>query len=185
MLAISLILALVLTAVDQLIKLWVVNNYEQCISFVRRYYTFSIGEFDVFSFTHIRNDGAGWSILGGQTVFLIVLTSVLMIAILAYMVIKRKSMHRFETLCLAMILSGGVGNLIDRIRMLVQPDFDGVIDYIVFDFINFPVFNFADMCVVIGGIGFCAFYIILEIKEAKQKKSNKPISCSSNNNDQI
>lgn len=63
--------------------------------------------------------------------------------------------------------------MIDRIRMVIDPDFGGVIDYINFEFINFPVFNFADICVVIGGIGFCILCVISEIKDSKKRKAAK------------
>ena len=45
-----------------------------------------------------------------------------------------------------LVLGGGVGNMIDRIRL------DYVVDFIYFSCINFPIFNFADMCVTIGTI---------------------------------
>lgn len=173
MLIVSLAIIAVLTAADQIIKLAVLKNYEECFGFIKRYYTFSIGDFDVFSLTHIRNDGAGWSILGGHTVFLIVLTSAIMLFILGYMFVKRRSILKLEYLCLSFIVAGGIGNLIDRIKMLIVPDFNGVIDYIMFDFIDFPVFNFADICVVLGGIGICILYLVLEIKDAKKRKALK------------
>lgn len=155
---------------DQLLKLYISSNFELCTSVIHRYFTFSIGSFDIFSITHIRNDGAGWSILGGQTTFLIAFTSIVLIVILVYMVIKRKKIGTLEYLTLSLIIGGGIGNLIDRFRMLIDPDFTGVVDYIALDFIDFPVFNFADMCVVVGGIGVCIIYILQESKESKAKK---------------
>ena len=167
----SLALACVLIGADQLIKYLVVLNFDECRGAVRTYYTLSIGDFDVFSLTHIRNDGAAWSILGGQTILLVIFTSVVMLAILVYMIVKRKSMNKLETLALAVILAGGIGNLIDRARILIDPDFSGVIDYILLDFLpEFPVFNFADICIVVGGIGLCLIYLVLEIRDHKRKK---------------
>ncbi len=173
MLIISLLIAAALTGADQLIKYLIVANFEECAGYLKKYYTFSIGSFDVFSITHIRNTGAGWSILEGQTGLLLVFTSIVMLAILVYMIVKRKTMPKLETLSLAFILAGGIGNLIDRVRMLVDPDFGGVVDYINFEFINFPVFNFADICVVIGGIGFCILCVVSEIKDTKKRKAEK------------
>ena len=171
MLIISLVVALVLVGADQLIKYLIVQNYEVCTGYIKSYYTFSIGDFDVFSLTHIRNSGAGWSILEGKTVFLIAFTSLIMLVILFYMIIQRKTMNKLEMLSLALILAGGVGNLIDRARMIIDPEFTGVIDYIKLDFINFPIFNFADMCVVVGGISLIVVFAVLE---AKAEKKNKP-----------
>lgn len=173
MLIISLVVALVLVGVDQLIKYLIVQNYEVCTGYIKSYYTFSIGDFDVFSLTHIRNSGAGWSILEGKTVFLIAFTSLIMLVILFYMIIQRKTMNKFEMLSLALILAGGVGNLIDRARMIIDPEFTGVIDYIKLDFINFPIFNFADICVVVGGISLIVVFAVLEAKAAKKNKLEK------------
>ena len=170
MLIISLVVALVLVGADQLIKYLIVQNYEVCTGYIKSYYTFSIGDFDVFSLTHIRNSGAGWSILEGKTVFLIAFTSLIMLVILFYMIIQRKTMNKFEMLSLALILAGGVGNLIDRARMIIDPEFTGVIDYIKLDFINFPIFNFADICVVVGGISLIVVFAVLEVKAAKKNK---------------
>lgn len=173
MLIISLVVALVLVGADQLIKYLIVQNYEVCTGYIKSYYTFSIGDFDVFSLTHIRNSGAGWSILEGKTVFLIAFTSLIMLVILFYMIIQRKTMNKFEMLSLALILAGGVGNLIDRARMIIDPEFTGVIDYIKLDFINFPIFNFADICVVVGGISLIVVFAVLEAKAAKKNKLEK------------
>lgn len=173
MLIISLLIVLALTGADQLIKYLIVANFDECAGHLKKYYTFSIGDFDVFSITHIRNTGAGWSILEGQTALLLAFTSVVMAAILVYMIVKRKTMPKLETLSLAFILAGGVGNMIDRVRMVIDPDFGGVIDYINFEFIDFPVFNFADICVVVGGIGFCILCVVSEIKESKKRKAVK------------
>lgn len=173
LLIISLVVALVLVGADQLIKYLIVQNYEVCTGYIKSYYTFSIGDFDVFSLTHIRNSGAGWSILEGKTVFLIAFTSLIMLVILFYMIIQRKTMNKFEMLSLALILAGGVGNLIDRARMIIDPEFTGVIDYIKLDFINFPIFNFADICVVVGGISLIVVFAVLEAKAAKKNKLEK------------
>lgn len=170
MLIISLVVALVLVGADQLIKYLIVQNYEVCTGYIKSYYTFSIGDFDVFSLTHIRNSGAGWSILEGKTVFLIAFTSLIMLVILFYIIIQRKTMNKFEMLSLTLILAGGVGNLIDRARMIIDPEFTGVIDYIKLDFINFPIFNFADICVVVGGISLIVVFAVLEAKAAKKNK---------------
>ena len=170
LLILSLVVALVLVGADQLIKYLIVQNYEVCTGYIKSYYTFSIGDFDVFSLTHIRNSGAGWSILEGKTVFLIAFTSLIMLVILFYMIIQRKTMNKFEMLSLALILAGGVGNLIDRARMIIDPEFTGVIDYIKLDFINFPIFNFADICVVVGGISLIVVFAVLEAKAAKKNK---------------
>lgn len=176
-LCLGLIAALILE--DQLIKLYIVNNIRECTGFIDRYYTFRIGDLDIFSITHIRNDGAGFSILEGRTVFLLIFTFVVMAGITAYICWKRKSLHRIEMLCLSMIVAGGIGNFIDRVRMVVEPGFNGVIDYIKLEFISFPIFNFADICVCIGAFGYCIYVICAEIKQQKIKKAQKAAEANS------
>ena len=177
MFILSLILIAALVGEDQLIKLLVVRNYEECRGGIRNYFSFKIGDFRIFSLTHIRNDGAGWSILGGQTVFLSLFTAVVIIGVFVYMIIKRKKLKSAEWISLSLIIAGGFGNLIDRVRMLVEgtDKFAGVIDYFKLDFIDFPVFNFADCCVVVGAILFCLIVIIDEYKADKQKKAQKSL----------
>ena len=65
-----------------------------------------------------------------------------------------------------MIISGGIGNLIDRVRI------KEVIDFIKLDFISFPIFNFADICVVIGALVFCLWIILSDIKTKREKKDS-------------
>ena len=56
---------------------------------------------------------------------------------------------------MAVVLAGAVGNIIDRAL------FNFVTDMFETTFMNFAVFNVADICVVLGGIGFCAYYLFL------------------------
>ena len=178
MLIICFALMAALVAVDQIIKYIVVSNIE--ISSYTKYFTFGIGDFDIISIMHIRNDGAAWSFLSGQTWLLIAITAVVMAAIVVYMFVSHKKMPKLEILSLSLIVAGGIGNLIDRVRMLIEPDFAGVIDYINFEFISFPVFNFADICVVIGGCLFLLNYLISEINEYKAKKHSKEVQNGAN-----
>lgn len=161
-----------LVAIDQFIKLLIVKNYAVAVNSQRSYFTFRIGSFKIFSLTHIRNNGAGWSILGGKTVFLIVFTVIILAAILVYAVVRRKKITTLEQISLCMIVAGGVGNLIDRCRMLIEGTdvFSGVIDYIRLDFMNFPVFNFADCCVTFGALLFCIYVVADEVKASKKPK---------------
>ena len=169
MLALAWAIVIVFVGLDQLIKQLVILNFAESPGAVREYYTFSIGDFDIFSLTHIRNDGAAWSILGGQTVLLVSFTAVVMAAIAVYITVRWRKLPRLELLCMSLILAGGLGNLIDRVRMLIDDGFTGVVDYIKLEFIDFPVFNLADILVVVGGIGFCVLCVIAEIKASKKK----------------
>lgn len=162
MLVLSLILIAVLTFIDQIIKFAVVKNiplYEVCE-------IIKIGNHKIFSLTHIKNDGAAWSIMAGKSWFLIGLPIVIIVIGLLYLY-KRRNGSKIEIISLVLLISGGIGNLIDRIR------FHEVIDYIKFEPINFPVFNFADICVVVGGIMFCIYFIIIDEIKKKRNISEK------------
>ncbi len=162
MFALSLILAALLVAIDQCLKVVVDNKIElgQVIEVIK------FGSFKLFSLTHIRNTGAAWSIMSGKTWFLVLLPIVVCIAGIVYMYKIRKG-SKPEMISVAMIISGGVGNLIDRVRM------HEVIDYIKFEPINFPIFNFADICIVIGAILFCLSIIISDVKKSKADKAGE------------
>ena len=104
----------------------------------------------VFHITHTKNTGAAWGMLEGQT-WLFVVVMVLFIAFIVLVIWRKWVTKKFELVCLAAILGGGLGNMIDRIFR------DGVVtDMIEFDFIKFPVFNVADCFITLG----CAALLI-------------------------
>lgn len=118
-----------LTLVDQLIKLWATVELLPVGSkpFIPH----------VLEFYYLLNDGMSFSMLSGKRTLLVIVTGV-MLAVLAGMLLLRK-MPRLERAAWILVVGGGVGNLIDRIRTGV------VVDYLNCLFINFPVFNFADV----------------------------------------
>lgn len=127
----------------------------------------------VLDFTFIHNEGGAWGILSGKTWLLVVFTAVVM-AGCVYFLIKngKKSPLLFWAICL--ILSGGVGNMIDRIFN------DGkVIDFFRTLFIEYPIFNVADITVVIG-TGLLILYFMLDlIKEQKPENTEKAVEVES------
>ena len=157
MFIISLIIIALLTLADQLIKLAVVNNIDtgEIIRVIH------FGDFDVFNLTHITNKGAAWSMMEGKTWFLVGFPMVVILGGMVYMYFKRKE-SKLLMVSLALIISGGIGNLIDRIRL------GEVVDYIKFEPINFPVFNFADICVVVGVIVLALYFLFFD-KSSKKK----------------
>lgn len=162
MIFISLILVVLLVLIDQAIKYFVMSN----VDLNETFYTLNINGHDLFSITHVRNEGAAWSILEGKTVLLVTIAAIAIFIVL-FLIASGKFKLKFEAIMLSLIMAGGIGNLIDRIK------YREVIDYIRTDFIDFPIFNFADICVVVGAIGFCIAYLIVEtIKERKKKNSN-------------
>ena len=96
---------------------------------------------NVFSITLVTNTGAAFSILSSSTVFLIIL-SLIVIGIIYFFFIKDQNLSNFMQIIYGILLGGIIGNLLDRLI------YGYVIDYLNFSIINFPVFNFADICIV-------------------------------------
>ena len=115
---------------------------------------------------HIQNTGGGFSILSGHTWALTVLTAALMAGI-GYVMVKKLLPHPLAMWTLAAILGGGLGNLIDRVRL------GYVVDMFNFQFMSYPVFNVADILVVCGTIGFAAYYLFLHDRE-KPEETKEP-----------
>ena len=155
------ILAIVLCiAADQAVKYYVVSHLA-----LYGHAPLIPGFVELF---HIQNTGGGFSILEGHTWILTLLTAALMAGIGLAMV-KKLFSHPLAMWTLTAILGGGLGNLIDRVRL------GYVVDMFHFQFINYPVFNVADILVVCGVIGFAIYYIFLsEKQEKKDHETDQP-----------
>jgi len=117
-----------------------------------------IGKF--FAISHIENTGAAFSMFEGSRVILIILP--LVIAALAfYYMAKHPNEHGTFYWALSLIIGGGIGNMIDRIR------FGSVTD--MFDFHFWPVFNVADIAICVG-CGLMIIYVIFFDKKENKKK---------------
>lgn len=117
---------------------------------------------DVLHFTYVENTGAAWGMLKDARWLFLIVSSLAILGILAYLIFKKDKPHGFS-LSLAIICGGGIGNMIDRIFM------GYVVDFVDFRLINFPVFNLADSCVCIGTFLFVFFYLKDEWKKGKKK----------------
>ena len=100
-----------------------------------------------FRITYTCNNGAAFSILKGKRVFFIIMT-IVVVFLIVYYLLKNK-VYWVEKYSLLLIISGAVGNLIDRIMYGYVIDF---LDFIIFGY-DFPVFNIADSFITIGAIG--------------------------------
>lgn len=99
----------------------------------------------VFSFYYVENTGISFSMLNSKMTLIIIITTIILICLLYVLIKTPKTLYYMPfSITLSVIVAGAIGNLYDRI-------FRGyVIDFIMLEFINFPVFNFADICVCIG-----------------------------------
>ena len=98
-----------------------------------------------FSIDYVKNYGAAFNILSGSRIFLSVISSIIAI-VLIYIILNKKNITNLDLLSYSFILGGTIGNGIDRITK------GYVIDFINLNFINFPVFNIADVSINIGFI---------------------------------
>ncbi len=160
-----LILIPLLVACDQLVKKWTVTTFAApAAGSVHTADAALPGIRGIVELTRVHNYGAAWSSFSGMRWLLIGVTVVLM-AILVYLWAKKIVRHGLGKLSLALILAGGIGNLIDRVA-------NGyVVDTFNLTFMNYPVFNVADICVVAGAIGGAIYYLWLYDKfDAKKDK---------------
>lgn len=116
--------------------------------------TFLPGLFDL---TYIRNTGAAFSILRSQTWLLTVLSGIAVVVLLV-LLLRRAIPSKLGMLSLSLLLAGAAGNFIDRLA------FGYVTDMFQTTFMNFPVFNVADIGVVVGG-----FFLVLAVLTAKEE----------------
>ena len=125
----------------------------------------------VLEFQFFSNTGIAWSMLEGQVLFILFM-GFFFLAVMMFCVIKLPDIKKFRILyfLLGLLTGGAIGNMIDRIR------FGYVIDFIYVSLINFPIFNVADMCIVISIIILVFLYLFVYKEEDlsflnfKQKK---------------
>ncbi|MCT6848506.1 MAG: signal peptidase II [Apilactobacillus sp.] len=123
-----------LVGIDQAIKIWISANISETSST-----TIIPG---VLSITNLHNSGAAWSILEGQQWLFSIITLVAVVAIVYFMIkLKGRKLYLTST---TILLAGILGNFINRFLQ------GYVVDMFQVDFINFPVFNFADICITFG-----------------------------------
>ena len=119
-----------------------------------------------FRLSYVQNRGATFGLFQGATYVIAVIAFIVMI-ILLVMIINKKFKNNFLLFSISLILSGGLGNIIDRIK------FGYVVDMLDFYGIWPYVFNFADCCIVIGVILLLVYEIRCAIIESKQKDNNE------------
>ena len=117
-------------------------------------------------FRYVENTGAVFGSFATHTVFLTIFSIVLLGVVIFYLY-TNKNKSKFINICLLLMISGGIGNVIDRIRLHY------VVDYIEPVFVNFAVFNFADCLITVGAFALI-FYLILDlIKDFKKTKQSE------------
>lgn len=140
------VISLLALLIDQILKLLVsgampLNTSKEIIS-------------NFFSISLVHNYGAAWSILNGNR-FLLILISIIALVLIYFIFIKNNQLAFLEILAYGMLIGGILGNLTDRII------YGYVVDFLDFNILgyNYPVFNFADCCIVIAA-GLLIFEIL-------------------------
>ncbi len=161
---VSIISIAVLVAADQLIKMIVVDrlDFEESADFIP----------GIVEFYHDRNTGGAFSILEDHTALLSVFTLIIVIVGLVYL-LSGKLKDKLLIASAILVLSGGIGNLIDRIFRSGDLFNGYVVDYIKLLFIDFAVFNFADCLVCIGSVMIIIYIIIDTFKNQPDKKKGQ------------
>ena len=139
-------LSLIICLLDQLSKYFISIDYK---SIVKK-------DLIIFTIDYVKNFGAAFNIFSGSRIFLSTV-SILFSLILIYFILKNNINKTIDLLSYSFILGGSLGNGIDRI-------FKGyVVDFINLNFINFPIFNLADIAINIGF--FLLFYNLFKLRQ--------------------
>ena len=143
-----------LIVIDQIIKIAVINNiYNSSITIIK----------GILNLTYIENTGGAFGIGNNNTLMFIIVNIIVITLIAKFIISKKDEISTYILISLGLIIAGGIGNLIDRI-------FRGfVVDYIdINPLIKYPVFNLADICVVVGCMIIGISLIIDVITERKR-----------------
>lgn len=144
--------------------------------------TFAIGQvisepiLGLFRFRLVHNTGAAWGLFGDSTGALGVMSVIVCLIILAYFLFTAARANGAEVFGLALVLAGGLGNGIDRFNL------GYVVDFIEFTFIQFPVFNIADIGVTCGFIIFILGMLLAWKKEDAEKSVSDALEAEASSN---
>tara|TARA_B100000945_G_scaffold275187_1_gene239008 strand:+ start:813 stop:1271 length:459 start_codon:yes stop_codon:yes gene_type:complete len=127
------ILSFFIIIIDQFTKYLIYRNYK----------TFVNNDFIFFKLDFVKNYGAAFNIFSGSRIFLSMISIIISIILLC-LIVRKYTTSMLDLFSYSFILGGTIGNGIDRIYM------GYVIDFINLNFINFPVFNIADISINIG-----------------------------------
>ncbi len=162
----AIIIAVFAVIADQISKYFVVETIElyETVPFINGF----------MSFYHTRNTGAAFSMFSDSRWVFMVMSFVSMIVI-AWLLVKEYKRHKLMTISLAMVLGGGIGNMIDRIRL------GYVVDFFKTDFMRFAIFNVADCFVSVGAVLLAVYVIFFEAKVEAEMKAKETIEVENEN----
>lgn len=153
-----LLIAVLAAGADQLFKYYIVQNLSSGVQ------TSLVP--GVVHLTYLENDGAAFSSFAGMRWILSGIS--LVCAVVLIVVLLRSKIGVFGKLMLAFILGGAVGNLIDRVL------YGYVVDMFEVEFMNFAVFNVADIFITVGCVLFVIYYLVSAPGQKKKAKKAVP-----------
>lgn len=167
----SLITILLIVALDQLVKLYISSTLGlfQSVPVIK----------NIFEITYIHNNGAAWGMFSGRIGILIGITIIVILGcfyIFNNLVEYSEPKYILLRWSIVFLIAGSIGNMIDRIRL------GYVVDYLYFKLIDFPIFNIADIFVVISII--IIFFIIVfklsndDVDKLTRKSKNNDINAN-------
>ena len=118
----------------------------------------------LFNFTYVQNTGAAWSSFEGMTWLFVLIFVLFTVAIVWEFSKKRWGFTTFERWLIVAVYGGGLGNMVDRVRM------GYVVDMVNLDFMEFPVFNVADCFITCGCILLIVHLVFFNKKFWKDEK---------------
>lgn len=133
--SLAIITTILVIVIDRLLKRWTTHSLMLHES--------KAGIDGIFDFFYIHNDGAGFGVFSGK-MWLFFIVTILIVSYLIYLIYRHRHAKWYLTLTYGLLLGGAIGNFIDRIL------YGYVIDMIRLQFMDFPIFNIADMALSIG-----------------------------------
>jgi signal peptidase II len=152
------IFSALIVLLDQLFKYWVTVSVDP------------VGQVElikgVIRITNVRNSGAAFGLFPDTRWVLVAISGVCIVVIAATMVYYKG--NQWGKLGLAGVLGGALGNFIDRLAL------GSVIDMFEFEFMNFAIFNVADIFITLGGLLFCISLLLRSKERAPAQQSPAP-----------
>ena len=132
-------------------KIFIISIFLIILDFISKLLIVNFLKVDLFLIpnflylTFVTNTGTFWGLFSNINIFFMIL-SIIVLSLLIYIITVKTTLNKLNTILYSLVMSGIIGNLIDRIIRGYVVDFIGIK---IFNY-NFPIFNFADIYIVIG-----------------------------------
>ena len=132
-------------------KIFIISIFLIILDFISKLLIINFLKVDLFLIpnflylTFVTNTGTFWGLFSNINIFFMIL-SIIVLSLLIYIITVKTTLNKLNTILYSLVISGIIGNLIDRIIRGYVVDFIGIK---IFNY-NFPIFNFADIYIVIG-----------------------------------